>query len=129
MNTPVFEAKRFYEESEFVDRTGAYPDFFHYLDAFHAYGFVVSTPEVFVCARPVPRDALPRDIDDPAHEFPREKCDCWFVGLMAGDLSRIWDYYPIELPYAMWYNGGRRYVVPMNKARSRLTGRANRIKG
>ena len=127
MTTPIIEAKEFYDNSPYVDRSGAYPTFLHFFDAYATYGYVVSTPDIFICARPVDSKAMLSLIDDPAYTFPLEQCDCWFVALMAGDLSRIWDYYPISLPLAMWYNGGRRYVVPMKLIRRKLTSSPQRI--
>ena len=48
--------------------------------------------------RPVDSAGRHEDIVNPAFEFPREKCDCWHVYLMAGDTTRVWDIMPYPLP-------------------------------
>jgi hypothetical protein len=129
MTMPILEAKEFYDNSPFVDRSGDYPSFLHFFDAYAVYGYVLSTPDIFICARPVDSKALPSLIDDPVHTFPPDQCDCWFIALMAGDLSKLWGYYPVDLPLTMWYNDGRRYVVPMKLIRRKLTFTAQEVSG
>lgn len=116
---PILRAKEFYETDDCVDRTGDYPTFAQYLDAFLVFGFVLSTPDLFVCARPVDSKAPQWEIDDPLHEFSEP--DTWFVALAAGDISKLWDVYPRHYPLAMWYNNGRRYLQPTEKAKRILT--------
>jgi hypothetical protein len=89
-------------------------------DALAVNGYVLSTPKLFICAHPVRRDAEMSLIENPMHVFAPEDCDCWFVDMGAGDLSRIWDYFPIELPFAMWNNRGIKFCVAMERIRGKL---------
>lgn len=61
-------------------------------------GFIHSTPEFFICGRPVDSKADSSLILDYSHEFDRKDCDAWHVALAAGDLSKAWGVLPWPLP-------------------------------
>ena len=66
------------------------------------YGVAISTPDVFLLARPVQKDALYEQIDDPGQVF--EKPDCWFIYAAAGPgpLVRFLACEPFPLPWFGW---------------------------
>lgn len=53
-------------------------------------GVVLSTPDYFLCARPVPLwagvDAL-----NPWMRWPESECDCWFIWMLSGDVIAAMD--------------------------------------
>ena len=56
------------------------------LAAHFAHGLVIATPDYFIMARPVRRDAEPEALLDPWHSFTAP--DAWMVWLAAGDLRK-----------------------------------------
>lgn len=62
-----------------------------------AHGYVHSTPEYFVMARPVLSTASPAEIANPWHQF--KEPDAWFIWLMAGDMAACWRRFPYPLPF------------------------------
>lgn len=113
---PILAMQRWYvEHPDLHDRT-----FLEDYDALATFGYVLSTPKLFIAAHPVRHDADAALIENPMYVFPESECDCWFVDMGAGDLSHIWDYFPIELPFAMWNNCGINFCVAMSRIRSRL---------
>lgn len=69
------------------------------------YGWVVSTPQYFILARPVDRCASEAEILDPVKVF--EQPNAWFVWLMAGRVDFAWQYYPIPYRWVGWQRGDR----------------------
>jgi hypothetical protein len=81
-----------------------------WLDALEAHllqGFVFSTPETFLMARPVPRGA---EILDPWQAWPREACDAWFVWIGVGRPAHLLAHAPFPLPWIGWNRLGRRWT-------------------
>ncbi len=70
-------------------------------------GYVISTPDVFVMARPVDRWADPELIVDPFHQFSREESDCWHVYLCAGDWRAALAFLPYDLAWMSWERSNR----------------------
>ena len=68
------------------------------LEAHLLHGWVVSTPQFFVMARPVDSAAQPACIVNPWHRFPPEACDTWHIYLAAGDLRAALAWLPHPLP-------------------------------
>lgn len=62
------------------------------------FGFVFATPDFFIMGRPVDSAGRHEDIVNPSFEFPKDKCDCWMVYLMAGDVTKVWNIMPYPLP-------------------------------
>lgn len=71
------------------------------------HGYVWSSPECFIMARPI-------DSADAAHildiEHEAEQPDCWFVWLGAGKrpFRRFLELMPFELPRVGWHNKKRK---------------------
>jgi hypothetical protein len=61
-------------------------------------GFVFSTPEFFIMGRAVVSTEDHSEIVNPAVSFPRVRCDCWHIYLMAGDTAKAWSIMPWPLP-------------------------------
>jgi hypothetical protein len=74
-------------------------NFSQLLDAYFLNGYIVSTPEYFVAARPVDRFAPIEQIVDPSYPFEKEAVNGWFICLMAGAPRMCWTLYPIDLEY------------------------------
>lgn len=110
---PVLAMQRWYEEHSDEVARPLLEDMQTYL----VNGFVLSTPYLFIMARPVKHDASYTDIINPYYTFRQEDRDCWHVSAAAGDISRIWEYYPVDYEWAHWVNKGRVYVQKMDRAR------------
>lgn len=65
-------------------------------------GYVVSTPEYFIMGRPIHKDSPQECIVDPSFPFNKADWDCWHVYLMAGDFSKVFDFYPFPLEWVSW---------------------------
>lgn len=105
MESPAMIAARKYLEI-FGDKGEEIMTFGQMLEAYFVNGYVVATPEYFICARPVRMDADPDDIINPVYPFVPGECNAWFVGLMAGDPRLIWTYCPITFEYCGYQRDG-----------------------
>lgn len=88
-------------EAEYERRPRQEP-FLYYVRLYHARGFVFSRPDFFVMGRPVPRTADPARILEDREAFHGEKCDCWYLMAAAGNMARMWQVAPWELPWFCW---------------------------
>ena len=66
------------------------------------FGYVISTPEVFLMFRPVRRMADHDKIVNPMFRFMRP--NCWHVYLAAGDPTQFYKHFPFPLE---WVSGER----------------------
>lgn len=66
----------------------------------HLYGYVISTPTVFVMGRPIEKDAPDYLIKLPSHQFYYP--NCWLIYLAAGCLAEFFDHTPYYLPWVGW---------------------------
>ena len=105
MNSPAMAAAHLYA-GLFGDDGREYMSFGQMLDGYLVNGYVISTPEYFICARPVPREAPAEQIINPVYPFDHKDCDAWFVGLLAGNLRLVWTYYPHSLEYCGYQRKG-----------------------
>jgi len=74
-------------------------NFSQLLDAYFLNGYIVSTPDYFVAARPVNRFAPIEQIVDPSFPFEEKDVNGWFICLMAGAPRMCWTLCPIELEW------------------------------
>lgn len=80
------------------------------LDAHLQTGCVFNTPEWFIMARPVDSTAEVALINDPWHEFPADRWDCWYIYGYAhtpqmnftGLVENVLRMSPIALPLVAW---------------------------
>jgi len=89
-------------------------------------GYVVSTPQAFGMARPVRRDWEPGRLNDPWDVEPLESADCWFLWVLAGDLSVAARWLPQSLP---WLGFARRGKAARFAKASNLLNKALAIPG
>jgi hypothetical protein len=80
-------------------------------------GYVVSTPDFFVMARPVRRIII-EGICNPAIRF--EKPDCWHVYLLAGSIQKALTALPYDLPWMSWERGNVLRFYPLASIRRRI---------
>lgn len=99
--TPVEQAAAVYE------REWCAGSFREDLEAHLLHGYVHSTPQAFVMARPVDSRAEEALILDPWHAFPRAQQDAWLIWLAAGDLAPFLRLFPYELPRLGWQKRNR----------------------
>lgn len=80
-------------------------------------GVAISTPNVFLLARPVWKDAPYEQIDDPGHIF--ERPDCWFIYAAAStspeSLRQFLACEPFPLPFFGWYRRDRLRFISREK--------------
>jgi hypothetical protein len=69
------------------------------LEAHLRYGLVISTPEYFLMARKVIKDAPPREITDSWFYFNQNLANCWHVWLLAGDIRMAFLSADVRLPW------------------------------
>jgi len=88
-----------------------------------AQGYCISTPDYYICARPVISGHS--KMDNPQHGFKLADCDCWFVWMAGGDLRLLWTILPHDLPLTAFYrhNTGRIRYYNTNQLRRRSHGR------
>lgn len=123
LNSPALEAARIYVSMFGDGDNDQYLSFGQMMDAYLVNGYVVATPEYFICARPVIRSADEDDIINPIYPFNLSECNAWFVGLMAGDPSLIWTYYPLALQYCGYQrNGTSMRWMETDKIRRKIMG-------
>lgn len=96
-------------------------DFQADLEAHFRHGYVVTTPEVFAMARLVRRDWTPERLNNPFHAEPAATADCWFIWVLAGDLSVAARWLPFDLP---WIGFARRGKAAKFVEASRLLSKA-----
>jgi hypothetical protein len=89
-------------------------------------GYVVSTPQAFGMARPVRRDWEPGRLNDPWDVEPLDSADCWFLWVLAGDLSVAARWLPQALP---WLGFARRGKAARFAEASNLLNKALAIPG
>jgi hypothetical protein len=65
-------------------------------------GYVYSSPEYFVLARPVWAGAPEEEILDPECVWPVEVCNCWWIYLFSGDLAEAVKLFPFRLALIGW---------------------------
>ena len=88
-----------YEKMHEVYRVHPEPmPFEWYLEKHFKAGFVFSRPDVFLAARPVLSTAPEWQIKACDYIFHWQDCDCWCVGMIAGNLAKAWDFMPWFLP-------------------------------
>lgn len=95
---PIWTAKAAYENCDPPYSWG------EMLNAHLAQGYCVSSPDYFICARPVNKDAPECELIDPNFEFSLQQCNAWFVYMAAGDaIASLWTVLPHDLPFVMFY--------------------------
>jgi hypothetical protein len=99
--TPVLKAAAVYEQEPCV-RTFAQD-----LEAHLLHGLVVSTPDLFLMARPVSHDAIGDKIVNPWHNTWESEPDCWHLYLYAGDMMTAFKQATHELPYVSFERKNR----------------------
>lgn len=110
----------FKQAGEFCDRE--MPPFERWLVKYHERGYVFSSPEFFICGRPVDSSFDGAFFLDPATAFPRESQDAWFVFLGAGDISKALSFLPYRLPWVIFYRkDGELRKYPMARFESFLS--------
>jgi len=111
---PSIQARRIY------DREDTFRSFKDDLDLHLLNGYVISTPELFVMARPVPRIAARNAICDPAVTWPTYYCSCWHVHIYAGKLPLLFTLLPYELPYGSFQKRDRLRFYTLNQLKERF---------
>lgn len=66
---------------------------------FQAHGLVFDLPEFFVMGRPVVKSAGYHAISVARTPFLPDEWDCWHIQAMAGDLKKVWEVLPFDLPW------------------------------
>lgn len=94
---PAFQASKVYQSEPCANT------FLEDLDAYLASGFVHSTPDFFVMARPVSSEWREELITNPLTDKLNNELtlplDMWHIALMAGDMREAWGLFPYQLPY------------------------------
>jgi hypothetical protein len=108
-HNPAIKAARVYLEEEC---TGTFmSDVEDHLIA----GYVISTPDYFIMARPVKHDADPSLICDPLYHFPPDEEDCWHIWLAAGDWRKFWENDTRDFKWVSWEKRNKLKVYPMDR--------------
>lgn len=116
MSAPIWTAKAAYEALNCPYSWG------EVLNAHLGQGYCVSSPEYFICARPVNKDAHICEIEDPNFDFPLQECNAWFVYIAAGDaLTSLWTVLPHDLPFVMFYRCDERCRIYSNDRLRKLS--------
>ena len=92
------------------------------LELYRRHGVVIDTPEIFVMARMVCKEATFGQILDPRFHFNPSDCDTWFVYLLAGRLAALWELIPFPLTCACWIRPKTKtlYFYPVAAIRAKM---------
>jgi hypothetical protein len=88
-------------------------------------GLVAATPDYFVMGRAVSSKAQPWRIQESMQVWPREQQDCWYIFAMCGDLEKVWQGLPYELPWIAFNRHNRKELnfVSLPRIRSLCHGK------
>lgn len=84
-------------------------------------GYVVSTPDFFVMARPVWRGMNEFLIVNPAEGCHPAFRDCWHVYLLAGSIQKALTALPYDLPWMSWERGNVLRFFRLDSIRRRIS--------
>ena len=80
------------------------------------HGYVVSIPEAFALARRVRHDWPEERLQNPDDTDPEG--DCWWIWLLAGELSAVARWLPFDLPWIGYERDNRPIVRPASRVLS-----------
>lgn len=112
---PIFKAKEVFDACSIEEKTG-----FAFRDVVQqhlAIGYCVSTPDYFICARPVPSTASEEVLVDIYETFDPSECDCWFVWAAAGNINSLWTIVPHQFDWVAFYRAHRRRITYYSNTR------------
>jgi len=98
---PVLKAAAVYEQEECVR------PFAQDLEAHLLHGLVISTPDLFLMARPVSHDASGDKIVNSWHNTWDNEPDCWHVYLYSGEMMSAFFQSSTWLPYVSFERKNR----------------------
>ena len=124
IDCPAVQARLVY------DREPSYCTFKDDLELHMINGYVISTPEILIMARPVDIRAKADIVQDPACHFPENEWNCWHVHLVAGKLPLLFTFLPFRLPYGSFNKRGKLKYYPLKQLMRTFNGFTNgRAKG
>ena len=91
-----------------------------YLEWHYVNGCVFSRPDLIVANRPVSSKGRWIDIINPAFRFHSNVCDCWHVGILAGNIAKAWEFLPWEMKYMSYERANIPRITNLDNLR-RLT--------
>lgn len=115
---PAFNACKVYQNEPCANT------FWQDLDAYLANGFVHSTPEFFVMARPVASKWNTSCIVNPLIDLQDNELtlphDMWHIALMAGDMRKAWSLFPYQLPLISMERKNRLHIYDYERFKRTL---------
>lgn len=111
MSTPYHLAKKAFEAEPSSFKWEEYL-YWHYVN-----GCIFSRPDFFIGIRPVRSRAEGADIVDPRYRFHSAECDCWHVGIMAGNMAKAWDFLPWPMRWMSYERENRLRIVSLESIR------------
>lgn len=84
-------------------------------------GFVAATDDFFVMGRAVNSKAQSWRIQESMQVWPRHAQDCWYIFAMCGDIAKVWQALPYELPLIAFNRHQQKELrfVSLDRLRSR----------
>lgn len=82
------------------------------------FGYVFSSPTMFMMGRAVEKDAPREKIVDPAFKFTNP--DTWLIYLAAGDLMEFFSREPYPLPWVGWERDNKLRFYRMEAVKQRI---------
>ena len=84
---------------EFFDKNEQLEEFGECLHQYHLHGFVHSTPDYFIMAKPISRGAMNEEILNSSKFWDRNTQDCWYIRYASGNIAKATELWPYFLPY------------------------------
>lgn len=94
--SPIARAEALFNQQNRTDEI-----FIAQLMMYLRFGYVISTPQLFIMFRPVEIAAAPEQIADPEHRFARP--DAWFIHSAVGKLQMFPRLAPYPLPWICFW--------------------------
>ena len=111
--TPSQIAYKYYEKE--------HGNIFHQvLDLHLLNGYVHSTPDYFIMARPVNMRAPKADIINPHFIFQNNEWNCWFVYFYTGNIKNVFTNMPFSLRYCSFEHRNKLKVHSLAKYQTKL---------
>ena len=99
MTSPIWRAKDSWQEAE-----GCYT-FKELIEASLSHGWLLSTPEMFIAAKPSYIGANEAEVGDLDHIFDISMCNTWHIYIFAGDLRKSLDKIPMGYKWLSYHKG------------------------
>jgi hypothetical protein len=95
--------------------------FYKVLDLHLMFGYVYASPDYFVMGRPVPKTVSYEDMLDITKTYTLSECDAWCIYFLSGDIKKVWEILPFDLPYIVFERKGSTKIYLLEKLKRTIS--------